>query len=80
MRFEPLAFFSSSASEARRSAIDSKAIPVLHERMAHVAELGLPPFRLAVELGFGVGRALMRVVIIGRESSSHHRFSWFASA
>jgi len=72
MRFEPLAFFLSIASEARRSAVpfrfcdgaaDSKAVPVLHERMAHVAELGLAPVRLAVELGFGVGRALMRVVL-----------------
>ena len=31
--------------------------------MAHVAELGLAPVCLAIELGFGIGRALMRVVL-----------------
>ena len=72
MRFEPLACFLSMASEARRSsravrlcdhAADGKAVPVLHERMAQVSELGLAPVRLAVELGFKVGRALMRIVL-----------------
>src|SRR5262249_52344639 len=44
-------------------AADGKAVPVLHERMAQVRELGLAPVRLAVELGFRVGRALMRIVL-----------------
>ena len=44
-------------------AADGKAVPVLHERMAQVSELGLAPVRLAVELGFKVGRALMRIVL-----------------
>src|SRR5262249_46455235 len=59
MRSEPLALF---LSRAFRSALFGRAIgeaiPALHERMAHVAELGLPPV-----LGFRVGRALMRVVL-----------------
>src|SRR6516164_837068 len=44
-------------------AADGKAVPVLHERMAQIRELGLAPARLAVELGFRVGRALMRIVL-----------------
>jgi hypothetical protein len=31
--------------------------------MAHVAELGLAPVDLAIELGFGAGRALMGLVL-----------------
>ena len=34
-----------------------------NERMAQVRELGLATVRLAVELGFRVGRALMRIVL-----------------
>src|SRR5258707_6157718 len=72
MRFEPLAFFLSMASEAHRfgravrlcdHAADGKAVPVLHERMAHVTELGLAPIGLAIELGFRVSRALMGVAL-----------------
>src|SRR5207248_570617 len=44
-------------------AADGKAVSVLHKRMAHVAELGLAPLCLPIELGFGIGRALMRVVL-----------------
>ena len=44
-------------------AADGKAVPVLHERMAQVRELGLAPARLAVEFGFRIGRALMRIVL-----------------
>src|SRR5262249_38161106 len=37
-------------------------MPVLHRGVAHVAELRLPPGRLAVKSAVGIGRACMRVV------------------
>src|SRR6184192_2132585 len=44
-------------------AVNSKTVAVLHDRMTHIAELGLAPGRLAIELGLWVACALMRVVL-----------------
>src|SRR5271157_6406760 len=41
---------------------DRKTVAVLHERMPHVAESGLAPVRLAIELCVRIACALMRVV------------------
>src|SRR5215467_15074187 len=38
-------------------------MPVLHRGVAHVAELRLPPGRLAVKSAVGIGHARMRVVL-----------------
>src|SRR5437667_9220613 len=38
-------------------------MPVFHRGVAHVAELRLPPGRLAVKSAVGIGRARMRVVL-----------------
>src|SRR6266513_937551 len=44
-------------------AVNSKTVAVLHDRMTHIAELGLAPGRLAIELGLWVACALMRFVL-----------------
>src|SRR5262249_31412652 len=49
------------AAGLRDGAVNSKTIAVLHDRMTHIAELGLAPGRLAIELGLRVACALMRV-------------------
>lgn len=43
--------------------VHSKPIAVLHDRMAHEAELGFATVRLAIELGLRVGRALVGIVL-----------------
>src|SRR5438128_9957094 len=51
------------AAGLRDGAVNSKTIAVLHDRMTHIAELGLAPGRLAIELGLRAACALMRVVL-----------------
>src|SRR6516225_8247574 len=62
----------SIVSEARRSAVPVASVTMpataspyrfLHRGVAHVAELRLPPGRLAVKSAVGIGRARMRVVL-----------------
>src|SRR5215211_8318464 len=62
----------SIVSEARRSAVPVASVTmpahrqpmsVFHRGVAHVAELRLPPGRLAVKSAVGIGRARMRVVL-----------------
>src|SRR5213592_3950941 len=47
----------------RDGAANRKAVAVLHDRMTHIAELGLASVSLTVKLGLGVARALVRVVL-----------------
>src|SRR5882762_10497712 len=51
------------AAGLRDGAVNSKTVAVLHNRMTHIAELGLAPGRFAIELGLRVACALMRVVL-----------------
>src|SRR5437868_14189054 len=51
------------AAGLRDGAVNSKTVAVLHDRMTHIAELGLAPGRFAIELGLRVACALMRVVL-----------------
>src|SRR5260370_8016907 len=52
----------SGAGGERDHAGHRQPMPVLHRGVAHVAELRLPPGRLAVKSAVGIGRACMRFV------------------
>src|SRR5436305_14782610 len=47
----------------RDPAADRQSMPVLHEGMAHVGELRLPPGGLAVKAAFGIAGAGVRVIL-----------------
>src|SRR5260370_21979004 len=53
----------SGAGGERDHAGHRQPMPVLHRGVANVAELRLPPGRLAVKSAVGIGRARMRVVL-----------------
>src|SRR5262249_33545178 len=53
----------SGAGGERDHAGHRQPMPVLHRGVAHVAELRLPPSRLAVKSAVGIGRARMRVIL-----------------
>src|SRR5215467_15808914 len=53
----------SGAGGERDHAGHRQPMPVFHRGVAHVAELRLPPRRLAVKSAVGIGRACMRVVL-----------------
>src|SRR5262244_2179974 len=53
----------SGAGGERDHAGHRQPMPVFHGGVAHVAELRLPPRRLAVKSAVGIGRARMRVVL-----------------
>src|SRR5947209_7659922 len=47
----------------RDHAADRQSMPVLHEGMAHIGELRLPPGGFAVQAAIGIARAGVRVVL-----------------
>src|SRR5947208_16413527 len=62
------------AAGLRDGAVNSKTVAVLHDRMTHIAELGLAPGRFAIE--GPAGRLCFdacRSCAFGRESSSRRR-------